>query len=69
MFNAKLIDIAGGFNGADYGLTKGKTYEVVDFNEYMGTYAIRNDWGNRISLNWMRFEDQGHASTEYQQGR
>ncbi len=47
-------------------LTKGKTYDVIDFNEYFGTYLILDDAGQRTNLDWLSFADQGKASTEYQ---
>lgn len=49
--------------------TKGKVYEVIDFNDYFGTYTILNDNGERANVDWARFEDQGRASTEYQRKR
>ena len=61
MFSATLTKFYRATN-----LTKGKTYTVVDFNDYMGTYIILDDNGDRCALNWMNFADQGHASTEYQ---
>lgn len=48
--------------------TKGKTYEVIDFNDYFGTYTILDDNGERAVLDWLRFADQGKASTNYQKG-
>ncbi len=45
--------------------TKGATYTVIDFNEYFGTYTVLNDDGERASVDWMRFEDQGRASAQY----
>ena len=48
--------------------TKGKTYEVIDFNDYFGTYTIINDAGERADVDWLRFEDQGKLSTAYQRG-
>jgi hypothetical protein len=49
--------------------TKGKSYEVIDFNEYFGTYTILNDDGARANVDWMRFEDQGRKSEEYSRTR
>lgn len=49
--------------------TKGKVYEVIDFNDYFGTYTILDDNGERKNVDWARFEDQGRASTEYQRKR
>lgn len=46
-------------------LTKGRTYRVIDLNEYFGTYTIINDIGERANVGWWRFADQGHLSTEY----
>lgn len=46
--------------------TKGKMYKVIDFNDYMGTYTILDDNGERKMVDWMRFEDQGKLSTQYQ---
>lgn len=65
MFNAKLIYAFG--NSAPF--TKGKTYQVVDFNDYFGTYTILNDNGERAALNWMRFEDRGYAARNYARAR
>lgn len=47
-------------------LTKGRTYRVIDFNDYFGTYTIINDAGERANVHWWRFADMGRASTEYQ---
>lgn len=49
--------------------TKGKAYEVIDFNDYFGTYLILNDDGERASVSWDRFEDQGKAAEAYQNNR
>lgn len=49
--------------------TKGKVYEVIDFNDYFGTYTILNDNGERANVDWMRFADQGKASSTYQASR
>ncbi len=46
-------------------LTKGRAYDVIDFNDYFGTYTVINDKGERTNVNWWRFADQGRASTEY----
>lgn len=48
--------------------TKGKVYNVVDFNDYFGTYTIINDAGERANVDWLRFADQGKASTAWQRG-
>jgi hypothetical protein len=48
--------------------TKGKAYEVIDFNDHFGTYTILNDEGARANVDWMRFDDQGKASEAYAQG-
>lgn len=61
MFEAKLIQAYR--HNAPF--TKGKVYQVLDFNDWSGTYTILNDNGERASVDWMRFEDQGRASTEY----
>ena len=45
--------------------TVGKTYEVLDFNEYLGTYTIIADNGERQCLDWLRFEDRGYAINQY----
>lgn len=42
-------------------LTKGKEYEVIDFNEYSGTYTILDDAGTRHDLDWLSFADQGRT--------
>lgn len=49
--------------------TKGKAYEVIDFDDWRGTYTILDDNGERKNVCWHRFEDQGRASTEYQTKR
>lgn len=49
--------------------TKGKVYDVIDFNDYMGTYTIINDDGEQACVDWMRFADQGKASSAYQRSR
>lgn len=46
--------------------TKGKVYEVIDFNDYFGTYTILNDDGERANVGWDHFEDQGKAASAYQ---
>lgn len=46
-------------------VTKGKVYQVVDFNDYFGTYMILDDNSERMSVDWMRFEDRGYAAAEY----
>lgn len=61
MFTAKLVQTFR--HTAPF--TKGKVYEVVDYNDCFGTYTIINDAGERANVDWMRFEDQGKASTEY----
>ena len=48
--------------------TKGKVYDVVDFNDYFGTYTIINDAGERANVDWLRFADQGKASAAWQKG-
>ena len=48
------------------GLTVGKEYEVLNFDDWSGTYTIVNDNGNISNVGWDRFADQGRASTEYQ---
>jgi hypothetical protein len=48
--------------------TKGKVYEVIDFNDWLGTYTIIDDNGNRKNVDWLRFEDQGRKSTAYERG-
>lgn len=49
--------------------TKGKVYEVIDFNDCFGTYTVLNDNGERANVDWMRFADQGKASSAYQASR
>ena len=49
--------------------TKGKAYEVIDFNDYFGTYLILNDAGERANVSWDQFEDQGRGATVYQSNR
>lgn len=48
--------------------TKGKTYDVVDFNDFYGTYIVVDDHGETKHVDWLRFEDQGRLSTVYQRG-
>ena len=48
------------------GMTVGKTYEVLNFDDWMGTYTVADDNGNIKNVDWLRFADQGRASTEYQ---
>lgn len=62
LFTAKFVE---GFNHAGAGMTVGRTYDVVDFNDYLGTYTIINDKGERAALDWLRFDDKGRASTRY----
>lgn len=45
--------------------TVGKTYRVIDFNDYFGTYTILDDEGQRKNVDWLRFADKGRASTAY----
>lgn len=62
LFTATLVH---GFrNTAPF--TKGKVYEVIDFNDYFGTYTIIDDNGDRACVDWLRFADQGKASSDYQ---
>lgn len=49
--------------------TKGKAYQVIDFNDYFGTYTILNDDGERACVDWDRFVDQGRAATDYSNAR
>lgn len=49
--------------------TKGKAYEVIDFNDWLGTYTVIDDEGHRKNVDWLRFEDQGRASTAYERNR
>ena len=65
MFNAKFVKAY----QHNTPLTKGRTYEVIDFNDYFGTYYIMNDNGERAAISWDRFEDGGRAATAYQQER
>lgn len=61
MFTAKLVE---GFRHTAP-FTKGKVYDVIDFNDYFGTYTIINDAGERACVDWLRFEDNGRASEAY----
>lgn len=49
-------------------LTKGKVYEVIDANDYFGTYLVLDDKGERCTIDWMCFADQGHALSAWQRG-
>jgi len=49
-------------------LTKGRTYRVIDANEYFGTYTVINDIGERANVNWWRFRDMGKALDAYMAG-
>jgi len=65
MFNAKLTQPYR--HTAPF--TKGKVYEVIDFNDYFGTYLILNDDGELANVSWDRFEDRGKASEVYKNSR
>jgi len=64
MFTAKLVQPY-----RHSATTKGKVYEVVDFNDYFGHYSIIDDEGKLTNIDWMRFEDMGRASSDYQRER
>lgn len=49
--------------------TKGRAYEVIDFNDCFGTYLVLNDDGERASVDWDRFEDLGQAARAYSANR
>lgn len=63
MFNATL-----NYPYTRSALTKGKVYEVIDADEWTGTYVVRDDVGDRKAIDWMRFADQGFALSAYQRG-
>lgn len=46
-------------------LTKGRDYEVLDVDQWLGNYLILDDEGERRAVDWLRFEDKGKRSDEF----
>lgn len=49
--------------------TAHKLYDVIDFNSNNGTYTVIDDNGERKSVDWNRFIDQGRKAREYERAR